>query len=131
MPDDRVLRVVVVRKGKVKPIEFRLRDDEIGLSLFRTADLPDPQAIIAAVRAAGKQGELGLAEIPLSVFHRLGLRLVHTPGGTGEPAVNALHVEARPPWWRRLVLWFRHVPIHEWFNERITPELAAAAKIIE
>jgi hypothetical protein len=113
VPDDGVLRVVVVRKGKVKPTEFRLRDGEIGLSLFRTADLPDPEAIIAAVRAAGKQGELGVAEIPVSVFRRLRLRLVRTPGGTPDPAVNALHVEARPSWWRRLVLRFRGVPIQE------------------
>lgn len=131
MPDNGLLRVVVVRKDKVKSIEFRLRDGEIGLSLFRAAVLSNPQAIIAAVRAAGKQGELGVAEIPLSVFRWLGLRLVRTPGGTPDPAVNALHVEARPPWWRRLVLWFRRVPVHEWFNEHITPKLAAAAKLIE
>ena len=122
--------MVVVRKGKVRPTEFRLRDGEIGLSLFRTADQPGPEAIVAAVRAAGKQGELGAAEIPASVFRRLGLRLVRTPGGTPDPAVNALHVEARPSWWRRLVLRFRRVSVHEWFNERITPELAAAAKLV-
>jgi hypothetical protein len=129
--DDGVLRVVVVRKGKVRPTEFRLRDGEIGLSLFRMAGQADPKTIIAAVRAAGKQGELGVAEIPVRVFRRLGLRLVRTPGGTSEPAVNALHVEAQPSWWRRLVLKFRRVPIHEWFNERITPELAAAARLVQ
>jgi hypothetical protein len=123
--------VVVVRKGKVKPTEFRLRDGEIGLSLFRMAAVPGPEAIIAAVRAAGKQGELGLAEIPVSVFRRLGLRLVPTPGGTPDPAVNALHVEARPSRWRRIALWFRRVPIHEWFNKHITPELASVAKFGE
>jgi hypothetical protein len=131
VPNDGVLRVVVVRKGKVKPIEFRLRDGEIGLSLFRTADQPTPEAIIAAVRAAGKQGELGVAEIPVSVFRQLGLRLVSTPGGTSDPAVNALHIEARPSWCRRLVLRFRRASVHEWFNERIAPELAAAAKLAE
>lgn len=122
--------MVVVHKGKVKPTEFRLRGGEIGLSLFRKADQPDTKAIIAAVRAAGKQGELGAAEIPVSVFRRLGLRLVATPGGTQDPAVNALHVEARPPWWRRLVLRLRRVPLHQWFNERISPELASAAKLV-
>jgi hypothetical protein len=131
VPADVVLRVVVVRRGKVKPAEFRLRDGEIGLSLFRKADQPGPEAIIAAVRAAGKQGELEVAEIPVNVFRRLGLRLVRTPGGTPDPAVNALHVEARPPWHRRLVLRLRGVPIHEWFNERVAPELAAAAKLVE
>jgi hypothetical protein len=65
------------------------------------------------------------------VVRRLGLKLVRTPGGTPDPAVNALHVEARLSWWRRLVLLVRRVPVHEWFNERITPELAAAAKLIE
>jgi hypothetical protein len=131
VPDDRVLRVVVARKGKVKPTEFRLRDGEIGLSLFRVVPQPDAGAIIAAVPAAGKQGELGVAEIPVVVILRLGLRLVRTPGGTQVPAVNALHVEARPSWWRRLVLRFRRVPVHEWFNRHITAELAAAAKLVE
>lgn len=131
MPDDGLLRVIVVRKGNVRATEFRLRDGEIGLSMFRSADQPGPSAILAAVRAAGKQGDLGVAEIPVSVFRRLRLRLVRTPGGTPDPAVNALHVEARPSWPRRLVLRIRGVPIHEWFNERITPELAAAAKLVE
>jgi len=128
---DVMLRVVVVRRGKVKPTEFRLREGEMGLSLFRQADRPNAEAIIAAVRAAGKQGELGVSEIPESVFRRLGLRLVRTPGGTPDPAVNALHVEARPPWQRRLLLWLRRVSIPEWFNSHITPVLAAAAKLVE
>ena len=123
--------MVVVRKGKVKPTEFRLRDGETGLSLFQKTDVPDPEMILAAVLAAGKQGELGVAEIPLSVFRRLGLRIVQTAGGTPDPAVNALHVEARPSSWRRLVLRFRGVAIHEWFNEHITPELSDAAKLVE
>ena len=131
MPDDGVLRVVVVRRGKVKPTEFRLRDGEIGLSLFRKAEQPGVEAIIAAVRAAGKQGDLGAAEIPVSVFRQLGLRLVPTPGGTREPAVDALHVEARLSCRWRLGLWFRRVAISDWFNENITPKLAAAAKLVE
>ncbi len=131
MPDEGVLRVVVVRKGKVKPTEFRLRDGEVGLSLFRPDDEIGPEAILAAVRAAGKQGELGVVEIPVSVFRWMRLGLVRTPGGTPDPAVNALHIEARPLWWRRLVLRLRGVPVHEWFNDYITPELAAAAKLVE
>lgn len=130
MPDEGVLRVVVVRKGKVKPTEFRLRDGEVGLSLFRSADQTGPEAILAAVRTAGKKGELAVVEIPVSLFRRLSLRLVRTPGGTPDPAVNALHVEARPSWWRRLVLRLRRMAVHEWFNEYITPELAAAAKLV-
>src|SRR5947208_2951725 len=91
-----MLRVVVVRKGKVKPSEFRLRDGEVGLSLFLSSDQTGPEAILAAVRAAGKQGELDVVEMPESVFRELGLRLLRTPGGTPDPAVNDLHVEARP-----------------------------------
>jgi hypothetical protein len=45
VPDDGVLRVVAVRKGKLKPVEFRLRDGEIGLSLFRNAELPIPRRL--------------------------------------------------------------------------------------
>ena len=131
MPEEGVLRVVVVRKGNVKPTEFRLREGEVGLSLFRSDDSIGPEAILEAVHAAGKQGELAVVEIPISVFRWLRLRLVRTPGGTPDPAVNALHIEAQPTWWRRLVLRFRGVPIHEWFNETVTPELAAAAKLVE
>lgn len=131
MADSDCLRVVVVRKGKVKAAEFRLRDGEIGLSLFRNSDPPGVEAILAAVHAAGKQGDLGIAEIPVIVFHRLGLRLVQTPGGTPDPAVNAVHVEARPSFWQRLKLWLRRRAVHVWFNEQITPHLAAAAKLLE
>jgi hypothetical protein len=67
----------------------------------------------------------------VSLLRRLGHRLVRTPGGTPDPAVNALHVEARPSEWRRLVLRLRGVPVHEWFNACITPALAAAAKLVE
>jgi hypothetical protein len=129
--DEELLRVVVVRKGKVKPAEFRLRDGEIGLSLFRVTESPGAETIIAAVRAAGKQGDLGVAEIPVGVFQRLGLRLVRTIGGTPDPAVNELHIEARPTRWRRFVLRLRRRPVHEWFNEHIAPHVAAAAKLIE
>src|SRR5215218_148378 len=100
MAVDEVLRVVVVRRGVVRPTEFRLRAGEVGLSLFRTTAEVSPDAIVAAVRAAGKQGELGTAEIPASVFRDLGLRLVPTPGGTPDASVNACHVEAHPSWWR-------------------------------
>ncbi len=131
MPGENVLRVVVVRKGMVKSSEFRLRPDEIGLSLFRTDEHIDTGALVTAVRAAGKQGDLAVAEIPLDVIHQLGLVVVATPGGTPDPEVNALHVEARPTWWRRVVLRFRLETIHDWFNEHIAPELAATARLIE
>jgi hypothetical protein len=126
-----LLRVVVVRRGKVRPTEFRLREGEAGLSLFRATTEVGPDAIVVAVRAAGKQGELGVAEIPIAVFREFGLRLVRTPGGTPDPAVNACHVEARLPLWRRVVLWWRRAALHDWFNEKVTPELARAARLVE
>ena len=70
MPDEGLLRVVVVRKGKFKPTEFRLRDGEVGLSLFRSADRAESGAILAAVHAAGKQGELAVVELPVSLVRR-------------------------------------------------------------
>jgi hypothetical protein len=129
--DEELLRVVAVRRGKVRPTEFRLREGEVGLSLFRKAEFPDAAAIVEAVRAAGKQGELGVVEIPARVFRKLGLRLVRTPGGTPDPAVNALHVEARFPWWRRSLFRLRGRAIHVVFNERITPTLAGVARLAE
>ncbi len=131
MTTDELLRVVVVRRGKVRPTEFRLREGELGLSLFRATAEVSADRIVAAVHAAGKQGELGVAEIPAVVFRELGLRLTPTPGGTPDAAVNACHVEARPSFWKRLVLRVRGVPLHNWFNEQVTPELARAARLSE
>jgi len=131
MPADELLRVVLVRRGTVRPTEFRLRPGETGLSVFRSTPDVSPDAIVSAVRAARKQGELGTAAISASVFRALGLRIVPTPGGTPDPAVNACHVEARPSWWRRLVLRARGRAVHDWFNERVTPELARAARLSE
>ena len=113
--------MVVLRKSKVKPSEFRLRNGEVGLSLFLTSDQVSPEVIIAAVHAAGKQGDLDVVEIPVKLFGQLRLRLIQTPGGTPDPAVNALHIEAQPRWWRRLISRVRDVPTHDWFNNEITP----------
>lgn len=129
--DDDLLRVVVVRRGRAKPTEFRLRPGERGLSLFRKVDSPAGPMILDAVRAAGKQGELAVAEIPISVLRAVGLRIVSTPGGTPDPDVNAIHVEARPTLWRRTVLRLRGRSIPDWFNETVTPILAASAKVVD
>lgn len=129
--NDDPLRVVVIKKGKIKASDFRLREGEIGLSLFVTTDPANCAAIIAAVRAAGKQGELGLAQIPGELIHQLSLRLVPTLGNTPDAQVNRLHVEARPTRWRQILLWFRRYPIHAWFNDTITQQLAASAKVLE
>ena len=128
MSNEPLLRVVVSKKGKVKPAEFRLRPDELGLSLFRSDAGVNPEVILDAVRAAGKRGELIVVEIPLRVFRELGLKLVPTPGGTPDIEVNRVHVEARFGWLFRLWLRLRRKPMHDVFNERVTPALAAAAK---
>lgn len=126
-----VLRVVVIRRGKVKPTEFRLRPGDVGLSLFKYSGTVASELILDAVRSAGKQGELGIVEISVQAFVRLRLRLVSTPGGTPDPTVNAIHAEARLPWWRQLLLRVRGVAVHDWFNENVTPELAREARLIE
>ena len=122
-----VLRVVVTKRGKVKPSEFRIREGEIGLSLFRADESVSPDAILDAVRAAGKQGELVLVDIPAATIRRLGLVLVSTPGGTPDPEVNRLHVEARFSWWKRMWLRLRRKPIHSAFNDTVATVLAAEA----
>lgn len=128
MNNEPLLRVVVSKKGKVKPADFRLRPYELGLSLFRSDAGVNPEVILDAVRMAGKRGELTVVEIPLRVFRELGLKVIPTPGGTPDAEVNRAHVEARFGWWFRLWLRLRRRPMHELFNERVAPALAAAAK---
>jgi len=103
----------------------------VGLSLFKYSGTVASELILDAVRSAGKQGELGIVEISVQAFVRLRLRLVSTPGGTPDPTVNAIHAEARLPWWRQLLLRVRGVAVHDWFNENVTPELAREARLIE
>jgi hypothetical protein len=124
------IRVVSLRKGRLKVAEFRLRPGEKGLSLFRRVDHPGPPDVIAAVRAAGKQGELAVAVIPVRLLRELGLVVVATSGDTPAPEVNRLHVEARLPSWRSLLLRLRGKPIDEYFNERYSERLAAAARVL-
>ncbi len=129
--EEHLLRVIVSRRGKIRPTEFRLRDGEVGLSLFRQVQRPDSTAIIEAVLAAGKRGELTVVEIPVAAIRELGLRIVPTPGGTTDPAVNAIHVEVRPSRWQWLSLRLRGRKVHDWFNEAITPHLAVSARFVE
>jgi hypothetical protein len=130
-PDERLLRVVVSKRGKIRPVEFRLRKGERGLSLFRRVDSPGPDAIIEAVRTAGKQGELAIAEIPASVLRELGLRIVQTPGDTPSEEVNAIHVEARVGFWLRVRLWLRRVELTDYFNDHMTPRIASSARLLD
>jgi hypothetical protein len=122
-------RVVALKKGKVKPSEFRLREGESGLSLFAFTGQLAAAVIVEAVREAGKQGELAAAVIPRKVFDELGLRLKKTPGGTPDEAVNALHYEARLPLSRCLLAWLRGIRTHDYFNEHLSEKLLQRAKL--
>jgi len=126
-----LLRVVVAKRGKVRETEFRLRSGEKGLSLFLQRDHPTSNEIIDAVRQAGKQGEITIAEIPADLFRELGLQVIATVGGTPSLEVNAIHVEARLRRWLRLKLWLRRIEISRYFNQNFAPRLAAAARIVE
>jgi hypothetical protein len=124
-------RVVRLRRGKMTAAEFRVRDKEKGLSLFAHVKEPGPARVLEAVHAAGKQGELAVAVIRMQEFRTLGLVLVKTPGGTPSPEVNAIHFEARFPFWRRVLLRLRGLPWHEYFNLRVSPELCAGARLLD
>src|SRR5947207_15976601 len=109
-----LLRIVQVRKGKIRPAEFRLREGETGLSLFEHVADPSPEEVVAAVSLAGKQGDLTAVAISEQTLRQLALHIVRTAGGTPVPAVNAVHCEARLSFWRRVVLALRgaHVPVY-------------------
>jgi hypothetical protein len=128
--DKNFLRVVVTKKGNFKPAEFRLRPGEVGLSLFRAVESISPDTILDAVRSAGKRGELSIVELPLEVFQELGLKLVATVGGTADEEVNRIHVEARFRWWDRFLMRIRRQKLHEIFNKRVAPKLAASAILL-
>jgi len=125
------LRVVSLRKGKLKATEFRLRPGERGLSLFRREDRPGAADIVAAVHASGKQGDLAAAVFPADGIRALGLVLVATPGGTGVSDVDKLHVEARLPFWRALIVRLRGRPLQEEFNDRIADRSFEMARLVE
>ncbi|HYT87700.1 MAG TPA: hypothetical protein VEL76_03175 [Gemmataceae bacterium] len=126
-----LLRVVALRKSRLVAAEFRRRPKEKGLSLFASVAKPDQAAIIEAVRAAGKQGELAAALLPASALRALGLVLTPTEGGTSSPEVNAIHYEARLGFFRRLWLCLRGVSIHNYFNEHFSAKLAELAQLLE
>jgi hypothetical protein len=65
------------------------------------------------------------------VVRELVLRIVTTPGGTPDPAVNRIHVEARLGRLLRFRLWVQRITVADYFNERIAPRLAEAARLIE
>ncbi|HXG10096.1 MAG TPA: hypothetical protein VNK04_09935 [Gemmataceae bacterium] len=126
-----LLRVVGLSKGKLKPSEFRLREGEVGLSLFARTAHPSPDEVREAVRAAGKRGELAVAVLSVEQIGSLGLVLVQTPGGTPSPEVNAIHYEACLRWFRRLLLRLRGIGIHDYFNQELSPKLCEAARVLD
>jgi hypothetical protein len=125
------LRVVALRRGKLRPVEFCLRPGEIGLSLFAQSSEVSAQAVLEAVREAGKHGELAVALLPRDDLRHLGLKLIPTLGGTPAAEVNALHHEARLPWLRRLWLALIRKPTHEYFNEQFSRYLYEMARLVE
>ena len=127
----RLLRVAALRKGKLSPAEFRLREGEKGLSLFAHQEQPGPAQVIEAVRAAGKKGDLKAAVILAEEIRKLGLTIVQTRGGTSSEEVNAIHYEARLPWVRGLMLRLRGVRPLDYFNEHVAPKLCAAARVMD
>jgi hypothetical protein len=94
---ERLLRIVALRGGKLRPSEFRLREGEVGLSAFGFVDATDAGRILELVRAAGKAGELAAVTLPAGDLRQLGLVVVATPGATGDPDVDARHYEVLLP----------------------------------
>jgi hypothetical protein len=119
-----------LRKGKLKPVEFRLRASEHGLSLFEFQDRTVAQEIIETVRAAGKQGELAVALIDADAIRSLGLILVRTRGATSSERINDLHIEARLPFLRKLLLFLRGIRHYDYFNEELSAKLCALARLL-
>ena len=124
------LRIVALRKGSLKPVEFRIREGEVGLSLFARAERPGLADVVDAVRAMGKQGDLAAVVIPAAEIYAMGLKVVQTPGLTLAPEVNAIHFEARVPVLRSLLLRLRGVALHDFFNDRFSDQLCRVAQVL-
>jgi hypothetical protein len=131
MEEKELLRVVTLRRGKLKPAEFKLREGEKGLSLFAHTEHPSVAEVIEAVRAAGKQGVLGAAVIPAQEIAALGLSLVQTKGGTLHAGVNAIHYETRMPLLQSLLLRLRGIRVHDYYNEHLSQKLFASARVLD
>jgi hypothetical protein len=131
MEGRRFARIVGLKKGKLKPSEFRIRPGEKGLSLFLITEEVTTETIINAVKDAGKKGELAAAILTEGELQKAGLRMIRTPGGTPDPRVNQLHFEARIPFWKRIWLHLRAVSLDAYFNDTYSPSLFSSAKIPE
>jgi hypothetical protein len=125
-----LIRVVAWSKDEFKPSEFMLRKGENGLSLFARMEKPSPAEAIETVRLMGKRGDLIAVSLKTSDIRKMGLTLVQTPGGTGNEEVNAIHFELRLPFFRRLWVRLRRIPVHEYFNESYSHKLFCAARVL-
>src|SRR5437870_6948745 len=125
------IRVVTLRKGEAGPSEFMLRKGEKGLSLFANAEKPSPAEAIDAVRLMGKRGVLAAVSLKRRDIRNLGLIIVQTPGGTGNEEVNAIHFEARLPFFRRLWLRLYGTAPHEYFNKAYSKGLCRLAQLVK
>jgi hypothetical protein len=131
MEVEQFLRVVTLRRGGLRHSEFRLREGEKGLSLFAHLDHPSSTEVVEAVRAAGKRGDLGAAVIPMREILALGLTVAQTRGGTPVAGINAIHYEARVPFWRRMLLCLTGTRLHDYFNEHLSERLCAVARVLD
>jgi hypothetical protein len=131
MEAEAFFRVVALRKGKFKSVEFRLREGEKGLSLFAALPGFRPAVLLEAVRDIGKRGDLAVAAIRGEDLRRLGLKLISTPGGTAVAEINAAHCEARISFFRKLWLMLIRKSVQEYFNERFSEPLCAAAQLLD
>lgn len=129
-PDD-LVRIVRIRRGKCKVSDFFLRPGERGLSLFERSETIGLDAIIQAVRDAGKQGDLAAALVPIRVFRSLKLVMVKSEGQTPDPLINATHWEARLGFWISFRLWLSRRPRGQYFNENYAPKLFEESSILE
>jgi hypothetical protein len=129
MDEQLLFRAAALHKGKLKPAEFRLRPTDKGLSLFCYKDRPFSESALDAVRAMGKQGDLAVAILRADELQSLGIKLVKTPGATGDPEFDAAHVEARLPWAIRFWLFLRGKRPYDYFNEVLAPRLCALARV--
>jgi hypothetical protein len=130
MEEKEFLRIVSLRGGKLKPVEFKIRQGEKGLSLFAHTIRPSAAEVIEAVRASGKQGILRAAVLQARDMYALGLRLVQTKGGTLQAEINAIHYELRLPFLRRLFFRIQGIRPHEYFNEHLSQKLCTIARLL-
>jgi hypothetical protein len=124
-----VLRVVIAGHQLHKR-DFRLRKHEEGLSVFAEGAGVDGERVISVLRAAGKLGNLSIAELQAADVEKLGLNLVRVPIETGDPMVDACHFEIRLSAEQREALDRLALDARRYFNDEIAPRLCELARPI-